>query len=138
MTVDDAAHRRRDIAGVHHPVPGLYSQVVACADGPRFEFSSILPYDEDGDLDGDIVVQAVVLVENIRRALVETDLLPTDVVRIQVQAANLDDFVTSGAIGQVFGFFGEERPAASIVQARMVNPEVLIQVDLSAVRAPRA
>lgn len=127
----------RELEGVHHPVRGLYSQAVEVTAGSRVEFASILPYDEDGDLDDDLVVQTVVMMENVRRALEAVGLDTSDVVRVQVQATDLDALVRTRAIGQIFELFGDDRPAASISQARMVNPDVKIQIDVSAVRGTR-
>ena len=130
-------HVRIQPKDVYEPVKGLYTQVIACVEGPRFEIAGTLPYLPDGSLEPELVQQCIVMMENLRASLESVDLVPSDVVRIQVYTTRMDEFLKK-AIGIVFGFFGDERPTSTLVEiSRLANPAVLIEMDASAVRAPR-
>ncbi|MFC7494358.1 MULTISPECIES: RidA family protein [unclassified Nocardioides] len=128
-------HQRIQPADVFEPVTGLYSQVIAIADGPRFEIAGTLPYHSDGSLDEDLSTQAAVVMDNLGRSLDAADLRRTDVVRIQIYTTRMDEFLRT-ALETVFGWFGDERPTSTLLEvSRLANPKVLVEIDASAVRA---
>lgn len=128
-------HRRVQPPDVFEPVKGLYTQVVAVAEGPRYEIAGTLPYHLDGTLDGPLAVQAQVVMDNLERSLASVGLVRSDIVRIQVYTTRMDEFLHT-ALDTVFGWFGDDRPASTLVEvSRLANPEVLVEIDASAVRA---
>lgn len=135
-------HQRIQPAGVFEPVTGLYAQVVACDDGPRFEIAGTLPYRPTDDtsrerLPSGLREQCEVMMDNIQRSLDSVDLLRSDVVRIRVFTTRMDEFLRDG-LQTVFGFFGDHRPTSTLVEvSRLANPAVLVEMDATAVRAPR-
>lgn len=127
-------HNRIQPEDVYEPVKGLYSQVIACADGPRFEIAGTLPYHPDGSLDPELEKQCTVMMANLHRSLESADLVPSDVVRIQVYTGRMDEFLRVG-INTVFGFFGDDRPTSTLVEVnRLANPAILVEMDASAIR----
>lgn len=129
-------HTRIQPPDVYEPVKGLYSQVIACSPGQHFEIAGTLPYHEDGSLEPAILEQTIVMMENFRRTLVAADLVPSDVVRIQVCTPRMDDFLTKGAMKVITEFFGEGQPTLTLLEvSRFANVDVLIQMDATAVRA---
>lgn len=132
------AHERIQPDGVFEPVKGLYTQVVAVADGPRYEVAGTLPYHADGGLDPDLATQAKVVMENLGRSLATVGLGPEHVVRIQVYTTRMDEFLAT-ALETVFGWFGATRPASTLVEvSRLANPAILVEIDASAVGDPEA
>lgn len=135
LTVSGQGHERIQPPDVFEPVAGLYSQVIAVADGPRYEIAGTLPYHSDGGLDEDLATQASVVMDNLGRSLAAAGLQRSDVVRIQVYTTRMDEFLQT-ALTTVFGWFGETRPTSTLVEVgRLANPKVLVEIDASAVRA---
>lgn len=130
-------HQRIQPGDVFEPVAGLYAQVIAVAEGQRFEIAGTLPYHADGGLDEDLATQAEVVMLNLGRSLAAAGLERSDVVRIQVYTTRMDEFLRT-ALDTVFGWFGDARPTSTLVEVgRLANPKVLVEIDASAVRAAR-
>lgn len=132
-------HRRIQPTGVFEPVAGLYSQVIAVSDGPRFEIAGTLPYGSNGELDPGLLEQSAVMMQNLTRSLESAGLERSDVVRIRVFTTQMDEFLRGGSMETVFGYFGTERPTSTLVEvSRLANPAILIEMDASAVKAERS
>lgn len=126
-------HQRIQPPGVFEPVAGLYSQVIAVADGPRYEVAGTLPYHPDGGLDADLATQAGVMMANLGRSLSAVGLAAEHVVRIRVYTTRMDEFLRT-ALDVVFGWFGDTRPTSTLVEVgRLANPNILVEMDASAV-----
>lgn len=117
------------------PVPGLYSQIIRCADGPRVEIAGTLPYHPDGSLDLDLQDQAKVLLENLDRSLEAGNVRREDIVRMRIFTTRMDDFIYGGTMNIVFEeYFGEHRPTSTLVEVnRLANPHVQIEIDCTAI-----
>ncbi|MEV7007521.1 Rid family hydrolase [Streptosporangium sp. NPDC051022] len=130
-------HRRIQPSDVFEPVKGLYSQVIAVAEGPRYEIAGTLPYHPDGGLDEPLATQAQVVMDNLGRSLASAGLERSDVVRVQIYTTRMDEFLRT-ALDVVFGWFGDARPTSTLVEvSRLANPKVLVEIDASAVGVPR-
>lgn len=131
-------HQRLQPEGVFEPAAGLYSQVIAVADGPRFEIAGTLPYRSDGGLDDDLLLQAQVMMDNLGKSLDVAGLQRSDVVRIRVFTTRMDAFLRD-AMQTVFGWFGDERPTSTLVEVnRLANPHIQLEIDAEAVQAGRS
>ena len=81
-------HDRIQPADVFEPVPGLYTQLIACAEGDRYEIAGTLPYHLDGSLDEDLATQSAVVMDNLGRTLATAGLERSDIVRINTFVAD--------------------------------------------------
>lgn len=89
--------------------------------------------ENDGTFRPDVAQQARNTFGVIRRALDEAGFRMEDVVRVQytVTDRTLVDAL-SPALAEVFG---EIRPAATMVFAGLINPEMLVEIEVTAFRA---
>ena len=105
---------------------GPYSQAVVC--GGFVFVSGQIPIDPETSkiVEGDVEVQAVRVLENIKNILVSVGLTLDDVVKTSVFLSDLGDFQV---FNSVYGrFFGEDAPARTTVQAGLMSG-VLVEVD---------
>lgn len=131
-------HDRIQPADVFEPVPGLYTQLIACAEGDRYEIAGTLPYHLDGSLDEDLATQSAVVMDNIGRTLATAGLERSDIVRINIFTTDMDGFLKT-SLDVVFGWFGEHRPTSTLVEiARLANPRIHVEIEAVAIRAGRS
>jgi len=131
-------HERVQPDDVFEPVRGLYSQVIACAEGPRYEIAGTLPYHLDGSLDDGLAEQSAVVMDNLGRSLVAVGLERSDVVRINIFTTEMDDFLKT-SLDVVFGWFGDHRPTSTLVEiTRLANPKILVEIEAVAIAAGTA
>jgi 2-iminobutanoate/2-iminopropanoate deaminase len=120
--------------GVFEPAPGLYAQIVKTTSATRYEIAGTLPYRPDGSLPESLGEQAQETMRNITRSLDAVNLTSANVVRINIYTTDMDAF-RKDAINIVFDYFGDTRPASTLVQVpRLANPKVLVEIE--AVAAP--
>lgn len=105
---------------------GPYSQAVAV--GPFVFVSGQIPLDNQGKLAaGDIVVQTVQVLENIKAILAAAGLTLADVVKTTVFLSDLADFQE---MNRVYGeFFPEEPPARSTVQVAGLPKSAAVEIE---------
>jgi 2-iminobutanoate/2-iminopropanoate deaminase len=113
------------------PAVGPYSQAVAA--GPYLFISGQIPLDPAGNkVEGDIVVQTVQVLENLKAILAAAGLTLRDVVKTTVFLADLADFAE---MNRVYGeYFGEKPPARSTVQVAGLPRGVAVEIEAVAVR----
>lgn len=131
-------HKRVQPPDVFEPVPGLYSQVIACAPGERFEIAGTLPYYLDGTFDEGLAEQSVVVMDNLGRSLASVGLERSDIVRINIFTTSMDDFLKT-SLDVVFGWFGDHRPTSTLVEVgRLANPKILVEIEAVAISSSGA
>jgi 2-iminobutanoate/2-iminopropanoate deaminase len=114
------------------PAPsGAYTQ--ALATGPFLFVSGQIPLDPNGKLvEGDIVVQTVQVVLNIKAILAAAGLTLKDVVKTTVYLADLADFQE---MNRVYGeFFTPSPPARTTVQVAGLPRGAAVEIDAIAVK----
>ncbi len=113
------------------PVLGPYSQAVAA--GPLVFCSGQIPVDAQGELvKGDIVVQTVQALENLKTVLAAAGLTLKDVVKTTVFLADLADFPE---MNRVYAeFFPERPPARSTVQVAALPKGAAVEIEAVALR----
>ena len=128
-------HKRVQPEDVFEPVPGLYSQVIHCEPGERYEIAGTLPYYLDGTFDEGLGEQSAVVMDNLGRSLASVGLKRSDVVRINIFTTDMDGFLAS-SLGIVFGWFGDHRPTSTLVEVgRLANPKILVEIEAVAIAA---
>ena len=80
---------------------------------------------------GDPALQARFILDRIERALGELGATLRDVVRTRIFVRRIEDWE---AVARVHGErFGEVRPANTLVQAILVHPDLLVEIEAEAV-----
>ena len=110
---------------------GPYSQAVAA--GPFVFVSGQIPLDRNGRLvQGDIVVQTVQVLENVKSILAAAGLTLEHVVKTTVYLTDLADFQE---MNRVYGeFFLEKPPARSTVQVAALPKGAAVEIDAIALK----
>lgn len=113
------------------PAVGPYSQAVAA--GPYLFISGQIPLDAAGNkVEGDIVVQTVQVLENLKAILAAAGLTLKEVVKTTVFLADLADF---SEMNRVYGeYFGDHPPARSTVQVAGLPRGVALEIEAVALR----
>ncbi len=80
---------------------------------------------------GDPALQARFILDRVERALGELGATLRDVVRTRIFVRRIEDWE---AVARVHGErFGEVRPANTLVQATLVHPDLLVEIEAEAV-----
>jgi 2-iminobutanoate/2-iminopropanoate deaminase len=113
------------------PAVGPYSHAVAA--GPFVFISGQIPLNQQGEMvAGDIVVQTVQVLENLKAILEAANLTMKDVVKTTVFLADMADFAE---MNRVYGeFFPSEPPARSTVQVSGMARNAAVEIEAVAVR----
>lgn len=110
---------------------GPYSQAVAA--GPYVFVSGQIPLNLQGEMvQGDIVVQTVQVIENLKAVLKAAGLTLKDVVKTTVFLADMADFAE---MNRVYGeFFAEKPPARSTFQVAALPRNASVEIEAVAFR----
>lgn len=108
------------------PPSGPYSQALAA--GPYVFISGQIPLDAGGHLvAGDIVVQTVQVIQNLKAILAAAGLTLKDVVKTTVYLADLADFKE---MNRTYAeFFPDHPPARTTIQAAALARGAAIEID---------
>ncbi|MFZ5450463.1 MAG: Rid family detoxifying hydrolase [Thermodesulfobacteriota bacterium] len=108
------------------PVVGPYSQALAA--GPLVFLSGQIPMDASGKMvEGDIVVQTVQVIQNIKAVLAAAGLTLKDVVKTTVYLTDMANFME---MNRTYGeFFPEHPPARTTIQAGALPKGAAIEID---------
>jgi len=113
------------------PAIGPYSQAVAA--GPFLLISGQIPLDKTGNkVEGDIVVQTVQVLENLKAILNAAGLTLKDVVKTTVFLADLAHFQEMNRVYSEF--FPEAPPARSTIQVAGLPRGVAVEIEAVALR----
>ena len=121
--------------GMYKPNKNLYTQVVTSTGSKTIPIAGTVPFDKDGNVYGidDVRLQVMKILENIRVSLDAVGANPTNVVRINVYALDVEDYVQNGG-PEVTKFFGKNKPASTTIQVeRLVHPDWNIEIEATAV-----
>jgi enamine deaminase RidA (YjgF/YER057c/UK114 family) len=109
-----------------------YSRAVRVGD--RVVVAGTTATDEEGAVvaPGDPRAQTRRAIENVREALTEAGAGLDDVVRTRMYVADIDAWK---AVGEVHGeFFGDARPAATMVEvSRLIDEDLVVEIEVEAV-----
>lgn len=83
----------------------------------------------------DVVVQCEQAMRNINAALSEAGASMADVVRVTYILPRREDFERCWPV--LARYLGEVRPAATMIQAGLIDPKILIEIEVTARRAAR-
>jgi 2-iminobutanoate/2-iminopropanoate deaminase len=114
------------------PAPvGPYSQALAA--GPLVFVSGQIPLNAQGRLvEGDIVIQTVQVIENLKAILAAAGLGLKDVVKTTVYLADLADFAE---MNRAYAeFFPQAPPARTTIQAAGLPRGVSVEIDAVALK----
>ena len=114
------------------PKPANYSLGIE-ATGRMIFVSGLVPVDEQGKTVavGDIKGQTRQVYANIEKVLAEAGATKDNIVKITTYLTNLEDFAGMSEVRTEF--FKTPYPASAAVQAHLVNPEWLVEIDAIAV-----
>ena len=111
-----------------------YSRAVV--DGEWVFVSGTTGFDyESMSISEDLVQQAEQCFENIQAALRQAGAEFTDVVRVHYILPKAERFSECWPVMRKY--FGEIRPAATMISAGLVDPRMLIEIEVTARRLPR-
>lgn len=123
--------RRRVSTGTEWETRVGYSRAVRV--GSLIEVSGTTATDRSGEIvgEGDAYRQAVQALTNLVAALERLGAGAADVVRTRVYVTDIEDWE---AVGRAHAeFFGEARPATSMVQvSRLIDPRMLVEIEARA------
>ena len=110
---------------------GPYSQAVAA--GPFVFVSGQIPLNQQGEMvKGDIVVQTVQVIENLKAVLEAAGLSLKEVVKTTVFLADMADFAE---MNRVYGeFFPEKPPARSTIEVAALPKNAAVEIEAVAFR----
>jgi len=123
--------KKNVIASTEFPVSGPYSAAVEAND---FIFiSGQLPIDPvTGEIINDIKTATRQVLINIQAILKKTDLNMSDIIKTTIFLKNITDFPV---VNEIYaGFFPEEPPARSTIEASVLPKGALIEIEAVATR----
>jgi enamine deaminase RidA (YjgF/YER057c/UK114 family) len=121
--------------GMYQPNRNIYSQVVKATGGTHIHIAGTVPFDENQKVvgEGDMKTQVLKVLDNLRISLAAAGAKPSDVVRINVFATDVEAYVAVGS-PEVIAFFGNTKPASTTVQVpRLVHPGWLVEIEATAI-----
>lgn len=123
--------KKNIIASTEFPVAGPYSAAVEAND--LVFISGQLPLDPaTGELISDIKEATRQVLTNIKMILKKTDLDMSHIVKTTVFLKNITDFPV---VNEIYaGFFPEEPPARSTIEASVLPKGALIEIEAIAIR----
>lgn len=127
----NSKQRRSVSSGTKWETMAGYARAVRVGD--TIWVSGTTATDEQGNLVGgnDAAAQARYAIQKIERAIRALDGTLADVVRTRVFVSSIANWE---AVARVHGeFFGEIRPANTLVEAKLVGPEYLVEIEAVAV-----
>jgi 2-iminobutanoate/2-iminopropanoate deaminase len=128
-------HTRLNPSDIYQP--RRYSQVVTSTGVTQWHIAGTVGFNQDRELVSltDIRAQTAATMDNLKRTLDALGITPAHVVRINIYTTDMDRFRAEAGV-VVFGFFGNTRPASTLVAiTRLAEPGYLLEVEVTAVVA---
>lgn len=115
---------------------GKYSDAIAVGSDMRWLMTSGTPgLSASGDLPDDIEAQSRLAWENVVSLLAKDGMTVTDIVKVTQYLTRTEDIKAYAAVRT--RFLGDHRPASMLlVIPKLVWPELLVEVEIVAARAP--
>jgi 2-iminobutanoate/2-iminopropanoate deaminase len=115
------------------PKPTNYSLGIEATGNKMIFIAGLVPVDENGKTValGDIKGQTRQVFANIEKVLTEAGATRNDIVKITVYLTDLKNFTGMAEVRTEF--FKAPYPASAAVQAQLVNPEWLVEIEAVAV-----
>lgn len=121
--------RERISSGSEFEGQVAYSRAVVC--GPDIFVSGTTGYDYSTmTIADDVVAQCRQTLQNIEAALAQAGSSLRDVVRVTYILPDPDDFEACWPV--LRDYFGDVRPAATMLSARLLNADIKIEIEVTA------
>ena len=120
---------------IYKPNKDIYTQVVTATGGTQIFLAGIVPFDQNQNIIGigNMQVQVIQVLQNIKCALTSASASIADVVRINVLTTDVDLYIQEGA-PEVINFFDKTKPVSTTYQvSRLVHPDWMVEIEATAI-----
>ena len=120
---------------IYKPNKDIYTQVVTATGSTQIFLAGIVPFDQNQNIIGigNMQVQVIQVLQNIKCALTSANASIADVVRINVLTTDVDLYIQEGA-PEVINFFDKTKPVSTTYQvSRLVHPHWMVEIEATAI-----
>lgn len=120
---------------IYKPNKDIYTQVVTATGSTQIFLAGIVPFDQNQNIIGigNMQVQVIQVLQNIKCALTSASASIADVVRINVLTTDVDLYIEEGA-PEVINFFDKTKPVSTTYQvSRLVHPDWMVEIEATAI-----
>ena len=120
---------------IYKPNKDIYTQVVTATGSTQIFLAGIVPFDQNQNIIGigNMQVQVIQVLQNIKSALTSASASIADVVRINVLTTDVDLYIQEGA-PEVINFFDKTKPVSTTYQvSRLVHPDWMVEIEVTAI-----
>ena len=120
---------------IYKPNKDIYTQVVTATGSTQIFLAGIVPFDQNQNIIGigNMQVQVIQVLQNIKSALTSASASIADVVRINVLTTDVDLYIQEGA-PEVINFFDKTKPVSTTYQvSRLVHPDWMVEIEATAI-----
>ncbi len=110
----------------------VYAQVVKATNTrARIHVAGTMSFDKDQNMvgEGNLRLQVVTILENIRRSLAAVGAAPKDVVRVKTYVTDIQAFLREGS-QEYAAFFADALPASTLVGVTgLTDPRCMVEIE---------
>ena len=120
---------------IYKPNKNIYTQVIKATGSTQIFLAGIVPFDQNQNIIGigNMQVQVIQVLQNIKCALTSASASIADVVRINVLTTDVDLYIQEGA-PEVINFFDKTKPVSTTYQvSRLVHPDWMVEIEATAI-----
>ena len=120
---------------IYKPNKNIYTQVIKATGSTQIFLAGIVPFDQNQNIIGigNMQVQVIQVLQNIKCALTSASASIADVVRINVLTTDVDLYIEEGA-PEVINFFDKTKPVSTTYQvSRLVHPDWMVEIEATAI-----